>query len=1729
MTRFELMFGAFGLLIGRHAQRDDFALGTRAVRDESTAAGAGAARGRALLPVRLRGDLDTPLATWLDDARDSLRWTLGRAACPAGTIERALDGVSASGRAPLSIVFGHGSGASAHAVLRSPGDAAPDLELFVCDDDAQGGIAFGVAYATEVFDDACIARLAAQWRCALEDIPAHPDRTIGCVALLTDEEAGAQAARFDETAGRRGQPLTLAQAFDAQVARTPSATALRDDWNEVGQVSLSYAELDAAAMRVARRLTAAGVGPGTPVGLYMERSASMLVAMLGIVKAGAAYVPLDPEYPASRIGFMIEDAGMPLLLTAPASKDRLPDGATVAVMVVDASGAPVASEQPAAAPLAAVPATAAASPSDPAYVIYTSGSTGTPKGVVVSQASVIALVVDTDYVHFDAHDVVAQASNASFDAATWEIWGAWLNGACLTVLPKDVVLQASRLAAAIREQSISRLFLTTALFNEHASGSPDAFGDLDLLIFGGEAVDPGAVGRLLAGRPPRRLVNAYGPTETTTFATTFDIPTAPGEWEAHSVRYRTLPIGRPIRGARCRVLDARMRLVPTGVAGELYIGGDGVAIGYAKRQALTAERFVADPYEPGERLYRTGDLVRQAADGNIEYLGRIDAQVKLRGFRIELGEIEACLGAVPGIRQAAALVREDRPGDRRLVAYVVPQSSPGSDATANARLASDARAALVAELPAHMVPCAIVVLPALPLTPNGKLDRRALPAPGGDPGPAAVARGEETGAPAVQVDAFVSAIAALFVEVLGVTSVGADGDFFALGGHSLQATRLVSRIEARHGVRLSIRAVYESPTVAGLAALLRAAVADEGPAGCDAAPTDDDRRAAASDGAGAVGGVQVSDVAVRAIEAPLTAAQAALWYVCRLSGDAAQYNISRALRLRGPLDGARLERALSALGLRHDALRVRIVQCDDGARQRLATDAEVGLARHDVSARTWRAVADAEARRPFDLEGGALARFALLRVSPREHVLVVTMHHIVSDGWSLGVLMRDLRALYDSDVASDALEALPIAYLDALNRDPARAARTDEADVAWWRERLRDLPDLLLPVQRAAPARPWQARPGAALPVAIGAAMSARLRAVAGARGTTPFAVLMAAWQAVLGDWSRQTDFGIGVPVAGRDSEVLEGLVGYFVDMVVLRADLGGDPDPATLVSRVHDATLAAMEHRRVSFDRLVAELRPARRAGANPLFQVAFTYDSTPQAVPGLSGVDCEVVDLHNGASKFDLTLQMSGGAQAIGGWLEYASDVFDAAAIEDLVAAFERTLSHFVAAIDGGDSGDAADRRDARGARRADASPGHGRAATLADAAVSRAASFGGAKRLPPEDAASPGPTTARHATGGGAHAGLVDQLLPIWRETLGEPALGIDDDFFAHGGHSLLAVRLIDRIEKRTGHALRLASLVEGPTVRQLAASIEAAGVGAAVGTVSRCTVAINAAGSALPLWIVSGFGGQIMPYQVLSRELGAAHPLYVLDLNSLDGRLPAGFGIPDVARLMVEDLREVQPCGPYQLAGYSLGGKIVLEMARRLIDAGEQVRLVSLLDCFAPGYPRLRPLPVRVALHLREAWRQARAGAGAGAYLLARIRRLSRFAGGGRPTLLGRGDASAPTAVELRMEAAAQAMLGAWEAHEPAPHPGRLMLVRSGVRVFGPGAIDDDLLQGWGAFARDGIDLHHVHCTHVELLDPRYLPALADALRQRLAPPPQALRSGGADPAGVEPGHAQSCAG
>jgi len=1106
------------------------------------------------------------------------------------------------------------------------GEGTSKFDLTLTLSGMDGGLGGALSYSTDLFDPPTARRIVGHFAALLEEVAAAPGGRLSDLGLLPEAE---RRQVVEEWSGGRGAvPYECVhRTFSEQARRTPDAAAVT--WR--GE-SLTYAELEGRASALAHFLLRRGVGRGARVGLCVERTPAMLVAMLGVLKTGAAYVPLDPAYPRERLAFMLGEIAAPVVLSQASLAGELPD-AGGEIVLLDRDWSRIAQESP-------TDPAVEVGPEDVFYVTYTSGSTGTPKGTEVPHRAVPGFFRGITHAEYGPDEVLLQHSSVSWDAGLLEIWPALAVGGRCVLYPGGRA-ELDGLAEVVAREGVTTLWFPSAFFNLLVDTRPEALAGVRQVLVGGEAVSPEHLHRARRLYPALRLVNGYGPSECTVFTTCHVLPESYGGGP--------VPIGRPVGDRRAYVLDRFLAPLPVGVPGELFVGGPAVPHGYLARPELTAASLVPDPFstEPGARLYRTGDRVRWLPDGMLEFLGRMDQQVKVRGFRVELEEVEAVLVQHSDVSEAVAVVREDAPGDRRLVAYVVPRGPEACSPSALRRWMQE-------RLPEYMVPSAVVPLEALPLTANRKVDRRALPAPGRD---AADAAGH-----AVPRTPTGEVLAALFAALLRVERVGARDDFFALGGNSLLATQLASRVESTFRVHLPVRAVFEAPTPAGLAERV-------------------DDAARAGEGRPLPPLVR----AQRGGDLPLSFAQERLWILHRMDPASIAYNMPFVLRLRGRLDPAALGRAVETLVERHESLRTILPTSGDGPVQRVLPAGAVPVPLHDLShlgAGERREAALGLARelawQPFDLAAGPLFHATLIREAEEDHLLVLGIHHVVSDGWSMGVLFRELGALYAAfaDGAPDPLEPLPLQYADyAVWQRSWLEGEVLERQVGYWRGRLRGAPTATdLPTDR--PRRGVQGTRGARHLFAVPGEVRDGLAALARREGATLFMTALAAWKLLLSRCSGEEDLVVGTPIAGRASEVLEGLVGFFVNTLALRTDLSRDPSFRELLGRMRETTLGAYAHQDLPFEKLVDEIGAVRDVSHSPVFQVMFTLANLPRGGRQLGPLSMEQLELESGTVKFDLAASLVETRAGLAGSLEYRTDLFDAATVERLAARFVALL---------------------------------------------------------------------------------------------------------------------------------------------------------------------------------------------------------------------------------------------------------------------------------------------------------------------------------------------------------------------------------------------------------------------------------------------------------------------
>ena len=1175
---------------------------------------------------------------------------------------------------------------------------------------------------------------------------------VGEIDVPPESERTRVLAQWNDTA-RAVAPATLAGLFEAQVARTPDQPAILFDGG-----ALSYADLEVRANRLAHALIARGAGPERIVALALPRSAEILIAQLAVAKAGAAFLPVDPAYPAERISFMLADARPVLIVTLAAIAPYLPGPEGSATVVTDDEATIRAvNEMPDHAPTDA-DRTAPALLAHPAYVIYTSGSTGRPKGVLVSHEGLASFsAAGADRYAVRPGDRVLEFSSPSFDASVLELCISLPAGAALVVPPPGPLLGELLTDVLTRQRVTHALIPPAALATIPAEEAASALPDLRTLIVGGDACPEELAERWAPGR---RMINSYGPTEATVVSTWSD-PLLPG---------RTAPIGRPIWNTSVYVLDRALRPVPIGVPGELYVAGPGLARGYLARPGLTAERFIANPFgAAGMRMYRTGDLVRWDGDGQLEFVGRADNQVKIRGFRVEPGEIEAVLGRHPGVAEAVVIARQDTAGPKRLVAYVMP-------ATNSFVTPAELREHTAKALPGYMIPAAFVVMGEWPLSPNGKLDRRALPAP--DWG--AVIHGEYV-PPRTDAE---RVVAGIWAAVLDVEQVGRQDDFFALGGDSILGIHVVSRISAAFGVQLPARAVFDTRTVARLAELLPAQ-------GRPGRKRDRIRPVPRT----------------RAL--PLSAAQQRLWFLDDLTSGGTEYNTGIGLRLSGELDIAALREALDALANRHESLRTTFDTVDGRGMQVVAEECDLPLRFVDMSAiePDLREVAveralTAELSLPFDLRRGPLTKVTLLRLAENEHILLLGQHHIVTDGWSVKVLVDELTGLYSAHVrgTAAALPELPIQYPDFASwqreqlSGPALAEHLD-----YWRRKLSGLEPFELPTDRPRPRVRTTA--GAIHRHDLPAGLVERLARIGQDRSATLFMTLTAAVQVLFAQYSGQQDIAIGAATSGRNRAELENLVGFFVNTVVLRAQVDTSRAFHDFLSEVRETALEAFAHDDAPFDRVVELLQPERDPGRTPLVDAMVVLQNATVKPRTAGTLRITEHDLPRPSARFDLVFEFLPRNGSLTLAVEYRTDLFDAVTVERL-AGHLGVLLEEIAADPGrlvGELPPAFVRLDARPLSR--------------NGKVDRRA-------LPaPQDAPQAAPAAAGYTP---PRTDAERTLAAIWAEVLRVARVGIHDNFFELGGDSILSIQVVSRA-RQTGLGLASKDIFTHQTIAALAAAV------------------------------------------------------------------------------------------------------------------------------------------------------------------------------------------------------------------------------------------------------------------------------------------------------------------
>ena len=1101
-----------------------------------------------------------------------------------------------------------------------------------------GELILRIEYDTDLYRSATIDRVFGHFGKLLEAFVAHPESRLSELSLLSDQERRTLLVAWNHTAAEYPPEACAHELFERWAESTPDNVAVVE-----GNRRLSYGELNQRANQLAHHLRRLGVGPDSLVGILIDRSLDMVVSVLGVLKAGGAYLPLDPVYPKDRLAFMLEDAGVTALLTESKQLAQLP--LLPRIICVDRHG-PAIEKEPTANPARIACA------DNLAYLIYTSGSTGKPKGVEIEHRGLVNLVKwhQREY-NVRPEDRATQLVSPAFDASVWEIWPYLASGASLHIPDEERGMTPAKLVDWLESQAITLAFLPTPLaeaaLDSLKKNGPNSL-KLRALLTGGDKLHQRPDDSL-----PFRLMNHYGPTENSVVTTwapvMLDSDAAP-------------PIGKPISNTRVYVLDEFMQPVPIGVPGELYIAGDGLARGYRNRPETTAEKFVPDPFAAagGQRLYRTGDRVRYLPDGNLEFLGRLDQQVKIRGFRVELGEIESVMAQHPAVKECAVDAREDTPGNKQLSAYLVFSPEPCAAAvreSARSALLTEIRAFLNERLPDYMVPSTFGILERIPITPNGKVNRRALPAP--------VYARDETRVHVEPRTLTEEQLAAIWVDVLQVPRVGMYDDFFELGGHSLLATQVVSRIREWAGVEVPLRMMFEASTIDGLAPRIERIKAGQSEEKTPILRTRRDQ------------------------PLPLSFAQQRLWFLDQLDPDTPLYNAPWTIRMKGALHRAALTGALNELVRRHEVLRTTFTAIDGQPFQVITPELNLGVTKIDIShvpveqrdAEIQRLAVEA-ARQPFNLKTGPVLRAALLKLEAEDHVLLLNSHHIANDGWSMWQFIRDLGRAYE-DIRENKLCNLPemlIQYGDfAVWQRNYVTGEVLDRQLAYWKKRLDGAPDTL-EIPRDFPRPASLSFRGAVERRAASRELGDRLSRFSRSENATLYMTLLAAYQALLHRYSGQEDIVVGSPIANRTHSETEGLIGFFVNTILMRTDLAGNPTFRQLLHRVREDALGAYANQDVPFEKLVEVLGPDRYLGRLPLFQVWFALQNVPRTEFHFGGLELSSIDSHNGTAKFDLGLFAVERPDGLYFTAEYSTDLFESATIRRMLTHYQILLEAIV-----------------------------------------------------------------------------------------------------------------------------------------------------------------------------------------------------------------------------------------------------------------------------------------------------------------------------------------------------------------------------------------------------------------------------------------------------------------
>ena len=1399
--------------------------------------------------------------------------------------------------------------AAQHPVLKSAAKALTDspLPILVCvgnESKAQPSanaalLVIDIAatgFCTLFFNDTVwtvtqLQTLLTGWHTLLEEAVNQLAQPVKTLNLLTAPQRRQLLHDWNDTETPYPCHRLIHELVEEQARRQPAAVAVLCD-----DRTLTYDQLNRRANQLARHLQRQGVGPEVAVGLAMDRCPELMVGLLAILKAGGVYVPLDLSFPSVRLQFLLTETNVRCVLTQKQWADQLPGDCTLITM--DEEGAEFMQE---AAENLSVPLL----PDGLAYILFTSGSTGQPKGVGIPHRGVVRLVKNTNYAVLDAQTTLLGMASVAFDASTFELWGCLANGGRLVLLP-DRHPSLETINRLIETHQVNTLFLTTALFNVWVDTGIEQLTSIRQLLTGGEIA---SVKHLRSARrqlPHCRLTNLYGPTENTSFSSFYPVL-------SDLAGVSSVPIGTPVSNTQLYILDAFLQPVPVGITGELFAGGDGLARGYWHQPVLTARTFVSLPLtsQTGQRLYRTGDRARYLPDGTIEYVGRVDEQLKIRGHRIEPGEIEFTLGQHPAVREAVVVAADQAPGQPHLIAYVVirENQSPTDH---------EWRTFLQERLPAYLIPTVFMTLSALPLNPSGKVDRRSLPPPG-VPDRKTPGLTESSSPALTPTERVLSRLwSSLLNDLQDEPPYKPTDDFFASGGTSLGAIRLVSAVQAQFGVQLSLRDIFTHPTLGAIATRL------------DSACPPDQSIAFSRSDVDADGPL------------PMSSAQKRLWILHQLYNLKGTYNVPVVLQLTGVLNIDALEQSISTLVERHQVLRTTFSDDAGVLRQHINPPSPLRIPVVDLAADPFAAESAAlsawlvqEVYQPFTWSGEPLLRIRVARLSGKS-VLLFVFHHSIFDGWSIGLLSRELSSLYTDTVRQvpARLPDLPIQYADYA-RWQFRLLRTEacQTQLAYWTQQLADL--TLLPLPTDHPRPPVQTFSGSDYGFTVPESAWQSLKGLAAEPGVTPLMRLLTVFTILLHDYAQLDTVVVGIPIAGRSRPELQTLIGFFVNTLVIRASVSGRDTFRELVSRVRQITLDAFAHAETPFEQLVEVLNPRRSLALAPVVQVMLDTeeDTHHWSLPGLQ---IQPVTVPQQTAKFDLHLSFRETKAGLAATLNYNTDLFLPGTIQQLAHRFGQLA---------------------------------GLLALNPDVSISQfLATITPSVVIPQPASVAPLP---RHVVSESQLTAIMGRLEAGWSRVLGVSGIDPDQDFFSLGGHSLLAIQLVAAIRRDIGYSLPVSVVFAHPTLRMMGRYVLTIDQSA----VWQSLVTIRAGGNRTPFFCVHPIHGEVNYLYKLIPYLSPEQPVYGFQAVGLNGTDAPLTTIEAMAAHYLDQLVKQQPTGPYQLGGFSVGGVIAYEMANQLNRLGKEVALLVLFDAYpmTPDQWNRQALPIRTVL--RNYWNYA----------------------------------------------------------------------------------------------------------------------------------------------------------